>query len=319
VRYFKTGDRTMARKYLRFLPPLAFAGAGALLAMFVINIVVNGLITRLGSHYPFSLTNLINGPMNIDVEVILTYIVPLILVEYLILGIPIAAILLLVTKVAKGAAYEIDIIKTGSDFGGLRMIRRAVVPALFSLALAGILSSLLSGLIFTPLTLDPWPAGSFDFYQALMSTMSSLIVLPVVLAFFIPTWILNDAGLTVHLKEKELNIRRCPDTIGVGRWWSNLLGGFTLLTVPIVSFVQNFYNPVILDNQIGNAYLVVKGLFLSIGIPVLLMAFVIPAIVLNEIFINLSKGAIRRIARKIGAKDLMLQTVMTPTVMSDKE
>jgi hypothetical protein len=262
---------------------------------------------------------LIGGPLTgravSDVNWILTYIPIITIAEYLILGLPIAAILLLGTMLIRSTAYDISILELGEDFGSIRMIRRSVIPALFALSLGGVVSSLLRNYIFTEVTNLPPPA--IPFYYSLIQIVSALILLPVVLGFFIPTWLLNDAGIVMHLKDEELRVRRCPDTIGVGRWLSNLLGGFTLLTIPILAFVNNFI-PIIAANQLSITSILTATLQ-SFGLPIVAMAYVIPVIVFNEILLRFMRRAVRRIAKAFGANEISLATVTTPAIVSSKK
>ncbi|MDF1539958.1 MAG: hypothetical protein P1Q69_13760, partial [Candidatus Thorarchaeota archaeon] len=98
---------------------------------------------------------------------------------------------------------------------------------------------------------------------------------------------------------------------------SNLLAGFTLFAIPIVSFVQHFL-PLITDGTTDPIRIFWAFVF-SLGIPLLAMTFVMPVIVFNEVFINLSKRAIRRVAKKMGARELKIETVITETEIVDKE
>jgi hypothetical protein len=306
----------MAHKYLRFIAPIVFAVAGVILAGFLIQRIVESLVAILpnGGMY-----DLIGGPLTgravSDVNWILTYIPIITIAEYLILGLPIAAILLLGTMLIRSTAYDISILELGEDFGSIRMIRRSVIPALFALSLGGVVSSLLRNYIFTEVTNLPPPA--IPFYYSLIQIVSALILLPVVLGFFIPTWLLNDAGIVMHLKDEELRVRRCPDTIGVGRWLSNLLGGFTLLTIPILAFVNNFI-PIIAANQLSITSILTATLQ-SFGLPIVAMAYVIPVIVFNEILLRFMRRAVRRIAKAFGANEISLATVTTPAIVSSKK
>ncbi len=306
----------MAHKYLRFILPILFALAGLVLAGFLVQRIVQDLVTIIPNGGTY---DLIGGPLTgravSDVNWILTYIPIITIVEYLVLGLPIASLLLFGTLLIRATAYDISILELGDDFGSIRMIRRSVVPALFALSLGGVVSGLLRDYLFAEIT--NLPDAAIPFYYSLVQIVSALILLPVVLAFFIPTWLLNDSGIVMHLKDDELKVRRCPDTIGVGRWLSNLLGGFTVLTIPIVTFANNFI-PIIVTNQI-NAQSILIALLQSFGLPIVLMAYVIPVIVFNEILLRFMKRAVRRIAKSLGANETKLTTVTTPTVISSKK
>ncbi|MFW9908455.1 MAG: hypothetical protein ACFFEF_07760 [Candidatus Thorarchaeota archaeon] len=300
----------MGNRFLRFLLPIFFAAAGWIFAF----LVIREMTERFEVIVLYDMTDLIPGTIIQEMTILLGLIPLAGIIVYIFLGVLSAAILLLGTKIIRTTAYDLDIIQTGREFGGMRMVRRAAVPALFSISLSGILAETITGLLFR--ALDPIPQPALVLWQAIAPIMGILITLPVVLVIFIPTWILNDAGIVMHLKESQLNIRRCPDTIGVGRWWSNLLAGFTLLTIPIVSFIQHFL-PLIARGETQLTMYFFSFLF-SFGFPFLAMTFIIPVIVFNEIFINLSKGAIRRVAKALGAREITLQTIITETKIVDE-
>ncbi|MCK5238085.1 MAG: hypothetical protein KAR33_00980 [Candidatus Thorarchaeota archaeon] len=302
----------MARKFLRFIPPIVFAIAGWVFASFVVLFVARE-VQFISPAY--DLIPLTPGTVAQDVGWLLG-IVPLAgLIVYLILGIPISAIILFAVKLIRSTAYDVDIAQIGNRFSGIRMIRRATVPALFAMAISGIVMEFIEGFLFTALlTVPPEAFQLFQFFRPIIGT---LITLPVVLAFFIPTWMLNDAGVVMHLKSDQLSIRRCPDSIGVGRWASNLLAGFTIFTIPFVLFVQHFLP--IINGEVTGALAILNAFVFSIGIPFLAMAFVIPIIIFNEVVINGTKRGIRGIAKRFGSRELRLETVVTETKIVDKE
>jgi len=308
----------MTHKNLKSLPMIVFSLACLGVAMWVVNIILTNFVRAIGtdastySILPFRL-----GSVDADVTWLITYMVPLAGGVYLLTSLPLAAIMLIATRVMKSPAYDIDIVRIGTEFGSLRMIRRAFIPALFSLSMGGAISGLVKDLLYTE------PASIMDSvrptYLPLTSVVGALVLLPVVLAFFAPTWILNDSGIVMHLKDKELKIRKCPDTIGVGRWWSNLLGGFTLFMVPVVTFVQYFYNPVVIHNQLLNPDFVFRALLNAVGIPLLALAFVLPLIVFHEILVGGMKHGILSVARRLGAREMELEEVLVPAENQEDE
>ncbi|MHA1907738.1 MAG: hypothetical protein ACW98Y_10630 [Candidatus Thorarchaeota archaeon] len=308
----------MVRRYLRYIPPIIVSIGGLLIAIWLIRFILLGLVEELG---PIALTydmiRYIDGPVQTDILWLITWIAPIMIVEFIILGLPISAILLIISKMIKSTAHDIDIVQTGKKFSAVKMIKRTVVPALFSISLGGILQGYIAEfLINEPTNL---PTEAWGFYQPIFAIITGLIAVPVVLAIYAPTWILNDAGVVFHLKSKELESRRCPDTIGVGRWWSNLLGGFTLVTIPVVTFVQHFYNPYLFHGGLVDIGWVIWGLLFSFGIPFLAIAFMLPVVVFNEIFLGLTRRMIRGVARSLGARELKLETVLTETEIVDED
>ncbi len=294
-------------KYLRFAPPIALSLVGLVAAIWMVDTLALRLIYADPAAASSSLIRWLPGNVRADITELITYTPLFTFAVYFLLGTPVSYIMALVTKMIKVTSYHIDIVKIGQDFGAVRMLRRAAMPALFSLSLSGVLSGLVTSLLVTPITVDP---VARSFYFPLESIAMTLVILPVVLAFFIPTWMLDDAGVVIHLKEKHLESRRCPDTEGVGRWWSNLQGGFAIIAVPIVAFVQNFYTP-LLFGDVVSPFFVIRGMILSVGIPFLAIAFTLPVIILNEIFVGPASKAVHRFVKSLGARDLELEMKLT--------
>lgn len=297
-------------KLLRFGLPILFAGAGWAFAF----IVVRQIASSFNNLVAYNMTDLIPGNIAQEMTILLGIIPIAGIIVYIFLGVLISSILLLATKIVRSTAYDLDIVQTGRDFGGMRMIRRAAVPAIFAVALSGLISKTIIGVLFS--ALESVPVQAQILWQALTPIMGVLVTLPIVLAIFIPTWILNDAGIVMHLKDEQLNVRRCPDTIGVGRWWSNLLAGFTLLAIPIISFVQHFL-PLLVGGE-TDFVPYFQAFVITLGIPFIAMTLILPVVVFNEIFISLSKRAIRRVAKALGAREMKLQTILTETTIVDE-
>lgn len=299
-------------KVLRFFLPILFAALGFILASEIVLIMA----TTVHAFSPtYDLISWWPGNVESDVAFLLGLSSLAGIIVYIVLGVPIAAIILTGTKLIKVTSYEIDIAQIGHKFGGIRMIRRAAIPALFAVAISGVVMKTIAGFLFTVLQNVP-PQAAY-IYKFLEPIVGALIVLPVVLVIFIPTWILNDAGIVMHLKENQLEIRRCPDTIGVGRWWSNLLTGFTLFTVPLIAFVQNFIPLIVSGDMHLMAYL--QAFLQSLAPPFFAMAFVMPVIIFSEIFLRAHRAAIRSVAKRLGARELKIETIVTETKIVDEE
>ncbi len=309
----------MIRKTLRFIPPLLLAGGALYAATWFIDRLKFGLIENFQGAGSYNLIDLIPGPMEADINWLLTWIAPIMIVEYFVLCLPMSALMLLISKYIKSASHDIDIIQTGSKFGARRLIQRSVIPALLALALGSVIQSFLARYLIQV----PWQQIENNpdlilFWSPIFSIVVGLIAIPIVMVIYIPTWMLNDAGITFHLKDNQLDVRRCPESIGVGRWWSNLLGGFTILIVPVYSFVQYFVVPFGLSGQI-QLFELMRGFFLTFAVPMLAMAFMLPIVVFNEMALGLSRKWIRGVARRLGAREMTLQTILTETKIIDKE
>jgi hypothetical protein len=194
--------------------------------------------------------------------------------------------------------------KLGDRFGVDRILRRAVIPALFATSYGQLSIYMLGDYFLVP------RAGLVDevglFISPLYAIVSAALVLPVSLAFFMPTWLLNDSGIILHLKEGHLKARRCPDTEGVGRWYSNFLGGSSVIALPFSSMVHFFIQPYLIENIVLTPLNVITNLFWAMGLPILMMAFVVPVVILNEVMLGFTTPLIQNIARHLGAKDVQV-------------
>jgi hypothetical protein len=149
--------------------------------------------------------------------------------------------------------------------------------------------------------------------------MGALIIMPIALALFMPTWILNDAGIVTHLKEGQLNVRQCPDTEGVGRWYSSMLGGYSILAFPIAMASAHFIIPFVINNvQPTPDRLIISSLW-TIGIPLLVMAFIIPVVLLNEAAQRRSVGFIQRFARGLAASEVQKPVIARKGVKKESK
>ncbi len=274
------------------------------------------------------------GPTSLGLDIIFIILVaiPILFLEYYIFAVPIAVLILLVTKVIKSKRYELNIMNISSHFGGTQMVRRAAIPALFSVAFAGMFRDPLRDFFFTP-PFVPAPEIA-AFYPIVLSLMSALLFMPIALLLFMPTWVLNDAGVVTHLKSDNLELRQPPDTQGVGRWISNMLGGYAILAFPITMFLAHFYEPLIVPLFEGtidlavpaqaNAFVfeAVVGFLWTLGLPFFVMAFIIPVIIFNEGMQSRSTIRILRLAKRLGAKIVRkerIQEIKRPTTIQSTE
>jgi len=245
--------------------------------------------------------------LSTDIAYIMAIALPILVIEYLLLAVPIAVVILFITKIVKSTRYEMNIMNIGREFGGVQMVRRAAAPALFSVASAQMFSAFIRNSLFPPLY-EP-EAMIEPFFNASLSLMGALLFVPIALAVFMPTWVLNDAGVVTHLKSENLVYRQCPDTQGVGRWIANMLGGYALLAFPITMFFSQFYEPILLPMMQGNTllpadliYKLSVALLWTIGLPFFVMAYIMPMVMFNEAMQTRSTVRILRLARRFGAK-----------------
>jgi hypothetical protein len=259
----------------------------------------------------FDFVPVVAGAAQTDVSSLLYLFIPVYFVVYLLLTLPITYIMIVFNKISRANTYELGIYSTGEGFSSTKMIRRAIVPSLFALSSAEIFLNLLPDWIFNIPTIEEITAGNFyHLYDPLQTIIGALIALIVGIIIFVPTWTLNDSGIVTQVKSNHLATRRCPDTEGIGRWFSNLFGGFAILAYPITTFYRFFYARFILYSAPLTLQGLITSIFWIIGIPLLVMSFVVPFIILNEFSLEWTIPKIQNFARKLGAKDVKPKSLM---------
>ncbi len=284
-----------------------FAGPGL---MFVLGMIVTiQMIMTITEGLPSTewFPPTLSPNLGTDIITIMAIAFPILFLEYYLFAVPIAVVLLVGTKVIKSTRYELNIMNIGRDFGGPQLVRRAAAPALFAVATAQLFREPLQLYLFGPAPVIPPEFQSL--FPVVVSIMSALLAAPIALLLFMPTWVLNDAGVVTHLKSDKLDLRQCPDTQGVGRWIANMLGGYALLAFPITMFLNHFYNPLILPALQGTIFTteqvifqVTTGTLWTLGLPFFVMAFILPVIMFNEAMQKRSTVRILRLATRLGAK-----------------
>jgi len=294
----------------RFAGPVGFFLLGFLVSMQLILMITENMPAT--SWFDWNATLAItDATLGLDLLFIIVLAIPILFLEYYLFAVPIAAIILVFTKAVKTAKYELNIMNIASHFGGTQMVRRAALPALFSVAFAGMFRQPLRDFVFGPGYVPPLEIAPF--FPIVVTLLSALLFMPIALLLFMPTWVLNDAGVVTHLKSDRMDIRQCPDTQGVGRWISNMLGGYAILAYPIITFIDHFYEPIILEIMNGTynlaipaeanyvLYQAVIGFLWTLGLPFFVMAFIIPVIAFNEAMQARSTIRILKLARRLGA------------------
>ncbi|MHA1959014.1 MAG: hypothetical protein ACW99U_02205 [Candidatus Thorarchaeota archaeon] len=280
---------------IRFFMPVIFSAAGIGLASTFIYLVTRDVPS-------YDLFWFIAGTsLWTDIVFVLGVAIPILVIEFFIIAIPLALLFVFAHRVIKAPAYDLSIIDIGSKFGGFRIIRRAAAPALFSISSAGIIIGLIEGALFS--TPPPLPPGLDFIFPISLTLMASLLLMPVALALYMPTWIVSDAGLTSKLKESQLEIRQTPDTEGVGRWYASALGGYSLITFPISMFYAHFYRPFVIDGHALELIPIIISTLWTVGLPLLIMAFIVPVAILHEGLRSRVIRLIQRYSRNLGAKD----------------
>ncbi|MFW9845588.1 MAG: hypothetical protein ACFFD6_02485 [Candidatus Thorarchaeota archaeon] len=288
-----TKRTSKTNRRIRYLLPVFLFLLGAWYAYEMITDVTSTIM-------PIASVDVMSIHWPVDISFILVIAIPALLIEYALIAVPAAGLLLLYASIVRSASYEMNIMNIGTEFGGVRMVRRAVAPALFSLSSSGILKGPIENYLFGS---NPTiPVGMEISYNFALALMAGLLFLPISLAFFMPTWVLNDSGIVTHLKDDKLNIRQCPDTQGVGRWIGNVLGGFAIIAYPISAFTNYFWERFFVEPYVEMTIdALSRSLFWTVGLPFLVMAFVLPVIAANELNQKRLRRQISGIATKMGA------------------
>jgi hypothetical protein len=98
-----------------------------------------------------------------------------------------------------------------------------------------------------------------------------------------------------------LEVRQTPDTQGVGRWVSSIFGGYALISFPITMFTTHLWIPYLSVGTFPQDLELLNIMLLIAGLPLFVMAFILPVIAYNE----RSQGRIRtsmgKLATSLGA------------------
>ena len=293
----------------RYVTPFLLFAVGWYIAYELITRVTEGMPPT-GFLSPFMAT----PDLGTDLAVIMAIGIPILAIEYLLLAVPGAAAILFITRIYKAPSYEMNVMNIGREFGTVKMIKRSVAPALFSLAFAGTFLDVVEQLAFG--TTNPTaPAGYADVFPAIETLMGALVFMFISLALFMPTWLLNDTGVVTNIKPAIMKTRRCPDTQGVGRWISNILGGYGLIAYPLFAFRDYFYDLIIvpfLANPTNYTFPIFQGLIsllFTLGLPFIMMAFIMPVVVLNEALLGRMTSRVGNIAKRLGARPIRKEVI----------
>jgi hypothetical protein len=262
---------------------------------------------------PGSVLSVLGMPTENFILFLLGISLPILAVEYYLFAIPLASVFLFANRAVKAASYEMNIMNIGPVFGGRHMIRRAAAPALFSVAS----STMLREVVRVYLGIAPFP-GDALMSQAALSLMSALIFMPIALLIFMPTWVLNDSGIVTHLKSSKMDVRQCPDTQGVGRWVSSIFGGYALIAFPITMFTTYIYDPYFVSGVTPTLPSLLGALTLVFGVPLFVMAFIVPVIVVNEHSQDKIRRKMGHLAIKLGASVVEKEAIKKTTRLASE-
>ena len=81
-----------------------------------------------------------------------------------------------------------------------------------------------------------------------------------------------------------------------------MLGGYSILAFPIAMFTEHFFKPYILGSETPQLIPVFISLVWIVGIPLLIMAFIVPVILLNEFAGGKVGGFVKGFLKRVGAE-----------------
>jgi hypothetical protein len=294
----------MENKHARYIIPLIFSIIGIAVTFILLNIF-SELILR--DRPTFDSVRILPGNALSDSRLLIIIMIPVYILEFFILTLPVAVIMLIGNRIVKSVRYTQSVVHIGERFSATRIIERAVAPAFFSLSFSALILQYAPDWLYNQPAIPLDATIRFLYDTPLASINGALITLAVALAIYMPTWYLNDAGIVSHLKTSQLDNRQCPDTHAVGKWYSNFISGFALITYPIT--IVPLYFSQILSLQEGQE--LPKLFFISatwaFSLPILVMAFIIPVILFHEILLGKSSKVIQGIARRFGAGEIYVK------------
>ncbi len=305
----------------RFILPIAFIIAGVAIALYAVLRIMGTIGGPLSA---FDLVPVFDGRFSADLITIMAIVLPIYVIEFILLSVPVAAIMILLNKLYRAKSYTQSVIPVGDRFGASRIIRRALLPSVFALSFSEIILSLFPDYIFA---IPEYPAEVA--YTTIVRTvepllwfMGALVALAFAIPIYAPTWLLNDSGIVTHLKRDELEMRRCPDTEGVGKWFSQYLSGFAILSYPVATahkFIIVLPSLILSrGGTIGLDY-IIESLVWIVGLPLLVMAFILPIIIINELVISRTSSIMKGFSRRLGASDLRLEDVEPASLRDDTQ
>ncbi len=289
----------------KFYLPILFSIVGILGTFLITNQLARELV-EINSAY--DLITVFPGSTQVDVNTLLFLIIPIYFIGFFALTIPIALLMIIFNKISRSSTYELGVFTTGEGFSPMKMIRRGIVPALFALSTGEIFVNLLPDRMFG-ISINTTYAF-MRLFNPLQTLLGSLFALIIGLVIFAPTWILNDSGIVGQVKSIHMSARRCPDTEGIGRWFSNIFGGFAIFAYPIMMIHKFIYVQYFVHDAPLNLFNLMNSIFWIVGIPFLVMSFVLPFIILNELGLSWVRPRIHNFARRLGAKEVQPKSLM---------
>ncbi|MFW9952237.1 MAG: hypothetical protein ACFFKA_19120, partial [Candidatus Thorarchaeota archaeon] len=146
------------------------------------------------------------------------------------------------------------------------------------------------------------------FIKLLSQTILLIFTFGASTVVFSPVWLLKDSGIVFTTKNKVENSNEPLLIKSIGEWFQTLLKGYAGIGV-IFTYIFVIYDFIILFiANIGfpGNILNIPSLFLWLGLPFYLVLSMIPAVILHDILKKSRLNYVRKIARKIGIRDLAI-------------
>ncbi|MHA2118752.1 MAG: hypothetical protein ACW98J_07520, partial [Candidatus Thorarchaeota archaeon] len=111
-----TKSTSKTNRRIRYLLPIF---------LFILGVwfTIDMIIELTGAVTPRTAFQFMQFPIRFDITFIMIIAVPALLIEYALIAVPGAAVLLIYASVIRSAPYEINIMNIGTQFGGIRMVR----------------------------------------------------------------------------------------------------------------------------------------------------------------------------------------------------
>jgi len=219
-------------------------------------------------------------------------------------------------NVERGRTLKIEAVQPSLSFS--RMIRRAIVPAMFSFSIGEFAIAYLRplGIFEQPNLGSVNIQARFDLF-AVKTLHLSLLLLPLTLAIIISTWLLNDFVVVSYKSKTEPGEYSDPQK--VGQWVSGLLSGFSIFAFPIAYLSQFVIDPISRfgpDVVLQTIHLVI---FMIANVIIMLIAFVLPIIIVYELGrTRIAKYFYRVASRlKVENRNILLSTPEIPVIVDD--
>ncbi|MFX1579380.1 MAG: hypothetical protein ACFFBJ_06995, partial [Promethearchaeota archaeon] len=161
----------MVDDYKRFIIPAVFSIFGMIITFWATYVLALRVVVFEPS-YSVDLVSVVDGRLRPDIIFLVMALIPIFFIEFLLITLPIAFFMLIIARAFRVATYDIDVMRIGQGFDWIRMMKRAVIPALFALSLGELVISLLNGVIFY---IPPLPEGAER--QVIASSLHPLLTL----------------------------------------------------------------------------------------------------------------------------------------------